>query len=299
MNEFIPYLKAKKLLQNRLGATAEEIAAWVYMGPALGAESCRVKSYPTKHANLPAYRHWPCLPSTGLTAYTNANEFDDPPRFHFDDKYGDDYLAPLMGCWFKAVSIVAFQPKDRYITGQALRTRWQAELGVGVDGYILERILESRLMDFHPIAHGTKWVEKEVEKEVDYLPPRESALFVLGHVKAIETEDGIGSMPTDTGRSQADGEADVNVGKKETYSLGRIAAILEIARQFNYDPMSVPYGGKTKIERECLEKLRGLPHLFTEGTFKSAWQAARNEGQIDVQNVETYRGKEAANPHGC
>lgn len=196
MNEFIPYLKAKKLLQNRLGATAEEIAGWIYMGPALGAKSCGVKSYPTKHANLPAYRHWPCLPSTGLAAYTNANEFDEPPRFHFDDEHGDDYLAPLMGCWFKAVSIAAFQPQDRYITGQALRARWQAELGDQVDAYIRSKILESRLMGFHPIEHGTKWDDD------DRLPPKGSALFELAHVEAIEAEDGIGStvvIDTDVG----------------------------------------------------------------------------------------------------
>lgn len=286
MNEFIPYLKAKKLLQNRLGATAEEIAAWVFMGPALGAKSCRVKSPPTKQANLPAYRHWPCLPSTGLAAYTNANEFDDPPRFHFDDEHGDDYLAPMMGCWFKAVSIAAFQPQDRYITGQALRTRWQAELGDQVDACIHSKILESRLMDFQPIGYGTKWDKNEG----DDFAPRASALFLLDHVEAIETEDGIRSMPTDTGRTQTVGEADDNVGKKATLTSCRIAAIIKIARQFKYDPMSVPYGGKANIERECLEKLKGDPQRFTEGTFKKSWQAARDKGQIDVQNVETYRG---------
>lgn len=274
MNEFIPYLKAKKLLQNRLGATAEEIAAWVYMGPAPGAKSCRVKSHPTKQASLPAYRHWPCLPSTGLAAYTNANEFDDPPRFHFDDEHGDDYLAQLMGCWFSAVSIAAFQPQDRYITGQALRARWQAELGDQVDACIRSKILESRLMGFHPIAHGIKWNEE------DLLPLKGPALFDLADVEAIEAEDGIGLIPAGTGRTQS-----------STLTDDRIAAIVNIAKQFKYDPMSVPYGGKAAIERECLEKLKGDPHRFTVDTFKTTWQAARDKGQIDVQNVKTYRGQ--------
>ena len=276
MNGFIPYLKAKKLLQNRLGATAEEIAAWVYMGPtpwvymgpALGAESCRVKSHPTKQASLPAYRHWPCLPSTGLAAHTNANEFDDPPRFHFDDEHDDDYLAQLMGCWFSAVSIAAFQPQDRYITGQALRARWQAELGDQVDAYIRSKILESRLMGFHPIAHGIKWNEE------DRLSPKGPALFDLAHIEAIEAEEGIGLT---------DGDA--------TLTDARIAAIVNIARQFEYDPMSVPYGGKALIERECLEKQKGEPHRFTAATFKAAWQAARDNQLIDVQDVEIYRGR--------
>lgn len=277
MNGFIPYLKAKKLLQNRLGATAEEIAAWIYMGPALGTRSCGVKSHPTTHANLPAYRHWPCLPSTGLAAFTNANEFDDPPRFHFDDERGDDYLAQLMGCWFKAVSIAAFEPQDRYITGQALRARWQAELGDQIDAYIRSKILESRLMGFHPIAHGTKWDDD------DRLPPKGAALFELARVEAIEAEEGIGPIPTDAGPIQAEGDV--------TLTDARIAAIVKIAIQCKYDPMSVPYGGKAAIKRECLVSLKGDPHRFTPDTFKKAWQAARNKGLIDVENAEIYQNR--------
>ena len=71
----------------------------------------------------------------------------------------------------------------------------------------------------------------------------------------------------------------------------RIAAIVKTAQQLGYDPLSVPYGGKAAIQRECLDKLAADPCRFTSDTFKSAWQAARDALQIDVQNAETYRGQ--------
>ena len=74
-------------------------------------------------------------------------------------------------------------------------------------------------------------------------------------------------------------------------TAARIEAIVETATRLQYDPLSVPYGGKATIEHECLETLKGEPHRFTAATFKSAWQAARDAKRIEVQNVETYRGQ--------
>lgn len=74
-------------------------------------------------------------------------------------------------------------------------------------------------------------------------------------------------------------------------TAARIAAIVKTARHFGYDPLSVPYGGKAAIERECLDKLAADPCRFTPDTFKSAWQAARDARQIDVQDAEIYRGQ--------
>lgn len=71
----------------------------------------------------------------------------------------------------------------------------------------------------------------------------------------------------------------------------RIAAIVRTAQQLGYDPLLVPYGGKSVIKRECLAKLSGDPCRFTADTFKSAWQDARNADLIDVENAETYRGR--------
>lgn len=71
----------------------------------------------------------------------------------------------------------------------------------------------------------------------------------------------------------------------------RIAAIVKMAQELGYKPQRVPYGGKAAIERECLGKLAGEPCRFTTDTFKSAWQAARDAGLIDVENAEAYRGR--------
>ncbi len=71
----------------------------------------------------------------------------------------------------------------------------------------------------------------------------------------------------------------------------RIFAIVKTAQQLGYDLLRVPHGGKAAIERECLDNQAGEPCRFTADTFKTAWQAARNAGLIDVENAEIYRGR--------
>lgn len=156
---FIPYPKALKSLGDRLTATPEELAAWVFMG--------------AKHG--------------GLAAYTDANELAPPPRFYYDYGIGDnfDYLIPLMACWFGADDIASFQPTDRFITGKTLIERWKALPGIHAEAFIRAKIAESRLNDLHPICGGTQGTSPNDET----LPPLESALFALSEVEAIENED--------------------------------------------------------------------------------------------------------------
>ena len=54
--QYVAYPKAIHRLSERLNATPEELAAWVWVGPKDG----------------------------GLSAYLNVNELDPPPRFHYD-----------------------------------------------------------------------------------------------------------------------------------------------------------------------------------------------------------------------
>jgi len=78
--KYTAYPKALRHLRQRLGATPEELAAWVWFGPQHG----------------------------GLTAYLNVNELDPPPQFYFGElpifgtptEQDADYVSPLMGCWF-------------------------------------------------------------------------------------------------------------------------------------------------------------------------------------------------------
>ena len=161
--QYVAYPKALHQLAGRFGATSEEMAAWVYSGPADG----------------------------GLAAYLNVNEIDPPPRFNFPlgnfGENGDDhdYVAPMMACWFKADELASFNPQHRYITGGSLIARWQDRPGLKTEAYIVARIRESRLSDLHPIyglTQGTLSTETSS-------PPLISGLFKLSEVEQIEAED--------------------------------------------------------------------------------------------------------------
>ena len=65
----------------------------------------------------------------------------------------------------------------------------------------------------------------------------------------------------------------------------QIAAILKHGKSLCYNMKSVPYGGKAKIEKLCLEESQ----LFTKDGFKNAWQEARDRGLLDVEGVDKYR----------
>lgn len=153
--EYIPYPKALKILSDRLNAIPEEIAAWVWVG----------------------------LDEGGLAAYVNANELNPPPRFYFTCHQAGDYISPLMACWFHTGDIAAFQPRDRFITGQALMAHWSDRPGIKVEAYIKARMAESRLMDFQPLTGETQWIDYKT------CPHFESALFLRDQVEKIEAED--------------------------------------------------------------------------------------------------------------
>lgn len=154
---YIAYPKALHQLQQRLGATPEELAAWIFMGPEKG----------------------------GIAAYRNANELKSPPRFYFAHFMGEDYLAPMMGCWFLAEDVERFSPVDRYMTGQALIERWSAQPGIVPKAFIQVKIQESRLIDLHPTYGATRGTISED----DTFPPLEAGLFARTQIEAVEAED--------------------------------------------------------------------------------------------------------------
>lgn len=155
---YIPYPKAMKSLADRLDATPEELAAWVWLDQRDG----------------------------GVAAYLNANESDPPPRFYYVPGNADnfDYLSPLMACWFSEDDIANFEPADRFITGKTLIKRWSKHKGIQPEAFIRAKIAESRLLDAHPIFGGTQGSHPDQS-----FPPMESGLFVLAHVEAIEMDD--------------------------------------------------------------------------------------------------------------
>ena len=164
---YIAYPKALHQLAQRLGASPEELAAWIWIGP--------------KHG--------------GIAAYVNANELDSPPRFSYSYFVGtSDYIAPLMACWFKANDVEQFDPADRYIVGAALIERWNKRPGLHAEAFIQAKIAESRLMDIHPIYGGTQGTFSE---QSDW-PGLVSGLFALAQVEAIEAEDFEAAIETDS-----------------------------------------------------------------------------------------------------
>jgi len=156
--QYIAYPKAMHQLTARFGATPEELAAWIWIGPKEG----------------------------GIAAYMNANELDPPPRFFYaTGSASQDYIAPLMACWFRVDDIDRFEPADRYIVGAALIERWSKRPGLHAVAFIQAKIAESRLLDIHPIFGGTRGTFSE---HSDW-PPLESGLFPLAHIEQIEVED--------------------------------------------------------------------------------------------------------------
>lgn len=168
-DEYIAYPKAMQSLVNRLGATPEELAAWVFLGPELG----------------------------GIAAYRNANELIPPPRFHFNCFMDEDYVAPMMACWFRGDDIENFSPADRYITGAALIERWSRHRGMRANAFVRAKIAESRLIDIHPLYGGTTGSHPEG----DSFPATTEGLFAVRDIERIEAEDGI-----DIAREQPGGE---------------------------------------------------------------------------------------------
>jgi hypothetical protein len=186
---YVAYPKAMAQLKERLNATPEELAAWIWFGPEEG----------------------------GIAAYVNANELDPPPRFQFELGTGNgedhDYVSPLMACWFLEDEIAEFNPADRYITGEALIKRWAERPGLKAEAWVRAKIQESRLSDLHPLCGGTQGTSPEDAS----LPPMTTGLFRMSDVEAIEAEDfdnehaqngaAAGSIPANRGAAVSLGSA--------------------------------------------------------------------------------------------
>ena len=77
-------------LKNRLGATQEELAAWIFMTELEG----------------------------GLRTYKPQNHPEEFQRFYFEPEMNRDYLTLIFNCWFDESEIEHFEPKERFISGK-------------------------------------------------------------------------------------------------------------------------------------------------------------------------------------
>ncbi|HVW64737.1 MAG TPA: hypothetical protein VHB01_06950 [Nitrosospira sp.] len=156
--EYLPYPKAIASLSARLGATPEELAGWIFIGP--------------ENGGLCAYRSGCGNGNYRLFIYAECPDISSL-----------DYIAPLYRCWFLAEEIETFTPQ-RYITGKSLIARWGPFIK-DARSYVAAKIMGSQLLGFHPIAGVT---------EITYssrmtFPSIEDCLFAITEIEKIEVSD--------------------------------------------------------------------------------------------------------------
>lgn len=156
-NPYISYPAAFKFLAEQLGASVEELAAWLWLGREDG----------------------------GLTGYRNANEFTDPPEVRFLKDEPQDLFSLLGTCWFKKSDLEDFKPLHRFVSGKNLRERWEDNLGIPVESFIRAKIEESRLLDLSILFDSSSQDTSSNLETTQF----DNVLFLIEHVEAIETED--------------------------------------------------------------------------------------------------------------
>lgn len=65
----------------------------------------------------------------------------------------------------------------------------------------------------------------------------------------------------------------------------RVAVIIFLGRIWFNDIMKIPYKGKTRLQETLCSF---MPDLFKESTFMKAWQQAKRDKKLQVDNVEQY-----------
>lgn len=212
--DYIAFPKAMKILANRFRATPEELAVWIFMGPDTG----------------------------GIAAYRNANELNPPPRFYFDCSMGEDYLSPLMACWFRQDDVDGFDPADRYITGAALIERWSNQPGLLPEAFICAKIAESRLLDIHPTFGGTRGTHDDT-----IFPPLSAGLFAMNDIEQVEAEDAL-----DAARASPNSDAELeevlpvsNSADAQSVPVGDACAAFRRLQELHAREISIAIVGDT------------------------------------------------------
>lgn len=172
-NEYIPYPKAFKVLNERLGITPGELAVWVYWGPEedLG----------------------------GIAAYHYRNRQKEPVRYpfsHLPENWSTyPYLKRLMATWYLKNDVETFQPASRYVNWEQISDRWGVVESIDAAEYIQKCIHEDRLQPIHPVTGAVSSRDWYVPE----LPSVEDGYYDLAEIEQIEIEDGIeGLKPNET-----------------------------------------------------------------------------------------------------
>lgn len=88
-------------------------------------------------------------------------------------------------------------------------------------------------------------------------------------------------------------EKEIRKSEKEPSRIEtRIETILDVVHEFGYDPLCIPYGGKSKIKKRCSEEHFAL---FKTAGFDHAWKEASKRKIVEVENADQYRPKKITN----
>ena len=142
-------------LMSKLGASPEEIAAWVDMGSEAGGLDAFLGNWPLE-------------------------------QFYFKPGMGMDYLGELYLCRFLEAQVAKFSPSHRVVTGRELIENMLSSFGARARAYAIAQISEGSLLDFHP----TKGVTDAGVYTNSGFPALEEGLFFVSQVIALSRRDG-------------------------------------------------------------------------------------------------------------
>jgi hypothetical protein len=165
----VPYNRAIDLLRANIpDVTLQELAAWVWLSPHDG----------------------------GLAAFDSAGA---RAFFSQGEEGARDFHGPLAAMWFEVGALLAFRPRERFITGAQLVERWAVYPNIDARAHIRAKVLEGQpLVACHPTQPETQWDHPGDAR----LPSEDEALFALSHVEEIERSQ-LGTRP----EAEGDGPA--------------------------------------------------------------------------------------------
>lgn len=164
---YIPYPIAKNLLADRLGATPEEIAAWLW----LGWEKDKTNDN--------------TAPEHALRAYS-LHEPNPPRRFFFHIGEPElDLQKTMADCYFVRDEVVCFTPKERYVTAPEFIKELTEYTGnrEEAEAQIQNAVREGLIMAFHPNTGLTQWNDPNPS-----YAPMDKAIFLRSHANIILKE---------------------------------------------------------------------------------------------------------------
>ncbi|MFA5922601.1 MAG: hypothetical protein WC856_15145 [Methylococcaceae bacterium] len=154
--------------------------------------------------------------------------------------------------------------------------------------YIVKKRIEKRIRDY--FDNGKLELICPIEQAPvlkDYIERTNpfDCLIEFNELVSFATEYGVDVVSEENSVAPLPEQALVDDGSNDNCRRDKqIEWICEIAKQFNYDLLNIPEGGKAAIKTECLKN----PRLFTKDSFLKAWVEAGKRNLIRIQNKEKY-----------